>query len=284
MTTPLKPPFDTSGKLSSASARPAFPVQLDPDKGNPFAPKKIAVAARATSVEGQIGLKRAFQPGASSGFGLDSAVRARMVRRLAEQGVVDAQVLAAMGAVQRHHFVDTALANMAYEDTSLPIGFGQTISKPNVVARMLELLQEGLHDASGRLGRVLEIGTGCGYQAAVLSYLATEVYSMERLRGLHDKARENLRTLRLANVHLLFGDGIKGFAKGAPYAGIIAAAGGEAIPPAWTDQLAVGGRLVAPLQDASGAQALVVVDRTAQGIRQTLLEAVHFVPLKSGIG
>ena len=284
MKTPLKPPFDSSGKLFSAGARPAFPVQLDPDKGNPFAPKKIATAARATGVEGQIGLKRAFQPGASGGFGLDSAVRARMVRRLAELGVANAQVLAAMGAVQRHHFVDTALANMAYEDTSLPIGFGQTISKPNVVARMLELLQEGLIDASGKLGRVLEIGTGCGYQAAVLSHLATEVYSMERLRGLHDKARENLRTLRLPNVHLLFGDGINGFAKGAPYAGIIAAAGGEAIPAAWTDQLAVGGRLVAPLQDASGAQALVVVDRTAQGIRQTLLEAVHFVPLKSGIG
>ena len=284
MKTPHKPPFDAFGKLSSASARPAFPVQLDPDKGNPFAPKKIAAAAHATAVEGQIGLKRAFQPGASNGFGLDSAVRARMVRRLAEQGVVDVQVLAAMGAVQRHHFVDTALANMAYEDTSLPIGFGQTISKPNVVARMLELLQEGLHDVSGKLGRVLEIGTGCGYQAAVLSHLATEVYSMERLRGLHDKARENLRTLRLPNVHLLFGDGIKGFAKGAPYAGIIAAAGGGAIPTAWTDQLAVGGRLVAPLQDASGAQALVVVDKTAQGLRQTLLEAVHFVPLKSGIG
>ena len=284
MKTPHKPPFDAVGKLSAASARPAFPVQLDPDKGNPFAPKKISAAAHATAVEGQIGLKRAFQPGASNGFGLDSAVRARMVRRLAEQGVVDVQVLAAMGAVQRHHFVDTALANMAYEDTSLPIGFGQTISKPNVVARMLELLQEGLHDVSGKLGRVLEIGTGCGYQAAVLSHLATEVYSMERLRGLHDKARENLRTLRLPNVHLLFGDGIKGFAKGAPYAGIIAAAGGEAIPTAWTDQLAVGGRLVAPLQDAGGAQALVVVDRTAQGLRQTLLEAVHFVPLKSGIG
>ena len=284
MKTPLKPLSDVSGKLSLASARPAFPVQLDPDKGNPFAPKKIAAAAHATSVEGQIGLKRAFQPGASSGFGLDSAVRARMVRRLAEQGVVDVQVLAAMGVVQRHHFVDTAFANMAYEDTSLPIGFGQTISKPNVVARMLELLQEGLIDASGKLGRVLEIGTGCGYQAAVLSHLVTEVYSMGRLRGLHDKARENLRTLRLPNVHLLFGDGTKGFVKGAPYAGIIAAAGGEAIPTAWTDQLAVGGRLVAPLQDANGAQALVVVDKTAQGIRQTLLEAVHFVPLKSGIG
>ena len=150
---------------------------------------------------------------------------------------------------------------------------------------MLELAQQGgLRDASGKLGRVLEIGTGCGYQAAVLSHLATEVYSMERLRGLHDKARENLRTLRLANVHLLFGDGMNGFAKGAPYAAIIAAAGGEAIPAAWTEQLAVGGRLVAPLQDASGAQALVVIDKTPQGIRQTLLEAVHFVPLKSGIG
>jgi protein-L-isoaspartate(D-aspartate) O-methyltransferase len=107
---------------------------------------------------------------------------------------------------------------------------------------------------------------------------------MERLRGLHDKARENLRTLRLANVHLLFGDGMNGFAKGAPYAAIIAAAGGNAIPQAWIDQLAVGGRLVAPLQDTSGAQALVVIDKTPQGIRQTLLEAVHFVPLKSGIG
>jgi protein-L-isoaspartate(D-aspartate) O-methyltransferase len=129
---------------------------------------------------------------------------------------------------------------------------------------------------------VLEIGTGCGYQAAVLSHLATEVYSIERLRGLHDKARENLRTFRLPNVHLLFGDGMMGFAKGAPYAAIIAAAGGESIPPAWIEQLATGGRLVAPMQTATGAQALVVIDKTAQGIRQTLLEAVHFVPLKSG--
>jgi protein-L-isoaspartate(D-aspartate) O-methyltransferase len=149
---------------------------------------------------------------------------------------------------------------------------------------MLELLQHGLRGAGGRLGRVLEIGTGCGYQAAVLSHLAAEVYSIERLRGLHDRARENLRPLRLVNVHLLFGDGMHGFARGAPYAGIIAAAGGQAIPPAWTEQLAVGGRLVAPLEDASGAQALVVIDKTVQGIRQTLLEAVHFVPLKSGIG
>ena len=222
----------------------------------------------------------------SVGLGLDSsAVRARMVHKLAAQGVTDPQVLTAMGLVERHRFVDSALVNQAYEDTSLPIGLGQTISKPNVVARMLELLLEGLEKrrgASGKLGRVLEIGTGCGYQAAVLAHLATEVYSIERLRGLHDKARENLRLLRVPNLHLLYGDGMLGYAKGAPYAAIIAAAGGEAIPPAWIEQLAIGGRLVAPLQAPGGAQTLVVVDKTAQGIRKSLLEPVHFVPLKSG--
>jgi protein-L-isoaspartate(D-aspartate) O-methyltransferase len=200
--------------------------------------------------------------------------------KLAAQGISDPAVLQAMATVERHRFVDPALVNQAYEDTSLPIGLGQTISKPNVVARMMELLRHGV---TGKLGRVLEIGTGCGYQAAVLSQLATEVYSIERLRGLHDKARENLRLLRLANLHLLFGDGMAGFPKGAPYAAIIAAAGGDAIPPAWLEQLAVGGRLVAPVVAGDGRQALVVVDKSAQGLKQTLLEAVHFVPLKSGI-
>jgi len=212
-----------------------------------------------------------------------SAVRMNMVRKLVQQGVNDPMVLAAMQAIERHRFVDTALVNQAYEDTSLPIGLGQTISKPGVVARMLELLRNG---APGKLGRVLEIGTGCGYQAAVLSRLAHEVYSIERLRGLHDKARNNLRHLALANLHLLFGDGMVGYARGAPYAAIIAAAGGEAVPQAWVDQLAMGGRLVAPVfagAGSAGRQALVVIDRTPQGLRQTVLEAVHFVPLKSGI-
>jgi protein-L-isoaspartate(D-aspartate) O-methyltransferase len=211
------------------------------------------------------------------------AHRQRMVQLLQKQGVRDPAVLAAMGSVERHRFVDSALVNQAYEDTSLPIGLGQTISKPGVVSRMIELLRNG---APGKLGRVLEIGTGCGYQAAVLAVLAHEVYSIERLRGLHDKARENLRTMRLANVHLLFGDGMVGYAKGAPYAAIISAAGGEAVPQAWIDQLAVGGRLVAPVVKDSArgsAQALLVLDKTAAGIRQTLLEAVHFVPLKSGV-
>jgi protein-L-isoaspartate(D-aspartate) O-methyltransferase len=207
------------------------------------------------------------------------AVRHRMVQKLKGQGVSDTMVLSAMAAIERHRFVDSALVNQAYEDTSLPIGLGQTISKPGVVSRMIELLRNGAH---GPLGRVLEIGTGCGYQAAVLSRVATEVYSIERLRGLHDKARENLRPLRLPNVHLLFGDGMAGYAKGGPYAGIISAAGGEALPQAWLDQLAVGGRLVAPMVHGGG-QALLVVDKTAQGLRQSILEAVHFVPLKSGV-
>ena len=195
-------------------------------------------------------------------------------------------MLRAMGTVERHRFVDSALVNQAYEDTSLPIGLGQTISKPNVVARMIELLL-GAPALAGKpgdkLGRVLEIGTGCGYQAAVLSHVASEVYSIERLRGLHERARSNLRPFRIATLHLLLGDGMLGFVKGAPYAGIVAAAGGEAIPDAWVDQLAVGGRIVAPTHSAAGGQALVVIDKTARGLERRILEAVHFVPLKSGI-
>ncbi len=210
-------------------------------------------------------------------------MRQRMVRRLASMGVQSSAVLAAMGQVERDRFVDSALVTQAYEDTSLPIGLNQTISKPAVVARMCELLLGADLAREGKPARVLEIGTGCGYQAAVLSLLAREVYSIERLRGLHEKARENLRPFRLPNVHLLFGDGMVGYAKGAPYASIIAAAGGEAVPQAWLDQLAVGGRLVAPVAGGQGQQALIVIDKTAQGLRQQQLEAVHFVPLKSGV-
>ncbi len=214
-----------------------------------------------------------------------------MVQLLAAQGVTNQQVLSAMGAVERHRFVDTALANQAYEDTSLPIGLGQTISKPNVVARMIELvlqapvLRSVPVSSSSRPAatRILEIGTGCGYQAAVLARVAKEVYSIERLRGLHEKARENLRPMRIANIHLLFGDGMLGYAKGGPYAAIIAAAGGDAVPQHWIDQLAVGGRIVAPVQGADGKQSLVVIDKLTHGVERAFLETVHFVPLKSGI-
>jgi protein-L-isoaspartate(D-aspartate) O-methyltransferase len=249
--------------------RPGFPARL------PTAP---AAAARAPQRPAPVA------GAAPSGLGLDShAVRARMVQKIAAQGVADARVLAAMNAVERHRFVDSALVNQAYEDTSLPIGLGQTISKPSVVARMIELLLAARSAAGGRPGRVLEVGTGCGYQAAVLSQVASEVYSIERLRGLHDRARENLRTFRLPNVHLLFGDGMAGFAQGAPYAGIIAAAGGEAVPVAWTDQLAEGGRIVAPMVMPDRKQALVVIEKHNGRLSQSVLEGVHFVPLKSGI-
>lgn len=251
--------------------RPAFPARIP--TGAPAPVRRAGIPAPV--------LPRAPAP---AGLGLDSqAVRARMVQKLVAQGLADARVQAAMNAVERHRFVDSALVNQAYEDTSLPIGLGQTISKPSVVARMIELLLGGRPASAGRLGRVLEIGTGCGYQAAVLSHVATEVYSIERLRGLHERARENLRPFRLPNVHLLFGDGMAGFPKGAPYAGIIAAAGGEAVPAAWIEQLAEGGRIVAPTVMGNAQQALVILEKNAGRLQQTVLESVHFVPLKSGI-
>lgn len=271
--------------------RPGFPARID-HLGN--GPPRPAPARRpaAPAPAGHVG--HAGGMGAAGGFALEGApaaaardpvpARARMVQQLAAGGVQDAQVLRAMGAVDRHRFVDSALVPQAYEDTALPIGLGQTISKPSVVARMLDLLmQGGLRGEDGRLGRVLDVGTGCGYQAVVLGQIAAEVYSIERLRDLHEKARANLRPLRIPNVHLILGDGMAGFARGAPYAGIVAAAGGDAVPGAWLEQLAVGGRLVAPIGAGGGPQALVVVDKTRQGLRQTVLEAVNFVPLKSGL-
>jgi protein-L-isoaspartate(D-aspartate) O-methyltransferase len=271
--------------------RPAFPARMPAVTGNlqkPVATKKIAAHAHNHWATGKNDIKNAQQKMQTTGVGLESAaVRQRMVEKIAAQGITDTAVLRAMGRVERHRFVDSALVNQAYEDTSLPIGLGQTISKPNVVARMIELLHQA---PATHQGRVLEIGTGCGYQAAVLAAVFMQVYSIERLRGLHDKARDNLRALRLANVHLLLGDGMLGYAPGAPYTGIIAAAGGNAIAQAWIDQLAVGGRIVAPVVlpggargDKQGAQALIVVDKTATGITHKVLEAVHFVPLKSGL-
>jgi protein-L-isoaspartate(D-aspartate) O-methyltransferase len=180
--------------------------------------------------------------------------------------------------------VDSALAAQAYEDTSLPIGLGQTISKPSVVGRMLALLFDSQRArGGGSLGRVLEIGTGCGYQAALLSLLSQEVLSIERLSPLHDKARRNLHGWRAGDLRLLYGDGRLGHAPWAPYDHIVAAAGGDALPPAWLEQLAVGGRLVAPLRDErGGGQVLVVVDRHADGWHEQRLGAVHFVPLEFG--
>ena len=280
---------DKTGKAGTAGVRrPGFPVQMACDAIATTSLKNATKVIAAKAIKTQTNplktvdlfrLNPLMQGDASF-----TAVRHKMVLQLAHHGLTNTRVLAAMNSVERHRFVDSALASQAYVDTSLPIGLGQTISKPNVVARMLELLFAASCDGPGKLGRVLEIGTGCGYQAALLSHLADEVYSMERLRGLHEKAIENLRFLRLPNVHLLFGDGMLGYPRGAPYAAIIAAAGGLEIPRAWTDQLAVGGRLVAPVHTKPGEQALVLYEKTTRGVTRTMLEAVSFVPLKSGIG
>jgi protein-L-isoaspartate(D-aspartate) O-methyltransferase len=222
---------------------------------------------------------------APSGLGLDSAlVRQRMVDRLRADGVRCEPLLRAMAQVPRHEFVDSALAAQAYEDTSLPIGLSQTISKPSVVARMIEWLYLGeLQRAKGQLGRVLEIGTGCGYQAAVLAQLSTFVVSVERLKALHDGAARQLHRLHVPRCRLVFADGMRGHPPNAPYDSIIAAAGGDDLPQAWLDQLAVGGRLVAPMRATGGHhQVLMIVDRLADGWRRSVGEAVQFVPLKSG--
>jgi protein-L-isoaspartate(D-aspartate) O-methyltransferase len=271
-----------------STVKPSFPAKMDLSVGKgantrqQTHPQRAVVQIAPTSKTSIA--KKPLQNLLASpqGLGMDSSTfRARMVSKLASHGITDARVLNAMQTTHRHSFVDTALANQAYEDTSLPIGWGQTISKPNVVARMIELLFEG---KTGNLGRVLEIGTGCGYQAAVLSHIAQEVYSIERVAGLYEKARENFRPFRIKNTHLLFGDGMLGFPKGAPYTGIIAAAGGDAIPQAWVDQLAVGGRIVAPVTNkVAGEQSLVVIDKTEAGLKRTVLELVQFVPLKSGV-
>ena len=210
------------------------------------------------------------------GIGMTSQrTRMRMVQRLREQGIRDEVVLNAMGEVPRHIFVDEALAHRAYEDIALPIGFGQTISNPWVVARMLELARGG-----GPLGKVLEIGTGCGYQAAVLSRLAKQVYSVERISQLLMRARLKLRELRITNVRVKHADGHLGLKDVAPYDAIVMAAAATHVPEALLAQLAPGGRLVMPL--GSQEQLLTLITREGDGFTRQSLEPVRFVPLVPG--
>lgn len=211
-------------------------------------------------------------------LGLNSErMRTALVARLRVQGISDERVLAAVQAVPRHRFVDEALASRAYEDASLPIGHGQTISQPWIVARMIAAARQGRE-----LGKVLEVGTGCGYQAAVLAGVAKEVYTIERIRALHELARVRLRPLRLAQVRLVFGDGMLGVPSAAPFDAIVVAAAGLSIPDALLSQLAIGARLVAP--EGGARQRLVMIERTgAQSWIRTELEPVRFVPLQPGV-
>jgi len=284
---PVLPRFPLS--LGQVQARSAVAQQRAQPGAKPQQPRTAAKAVLRPQLHlqhAQAATEQAARHSGPAGLGLDSAaVRQRMVHRLVAEGIGDERVLQAFARVQRHLFVDSALVGQAYEDTSLPIGLSQTISKPSVVARMLSLLMAG--DAArqqGHLGRVLEIGTGCGYQAALLCLLGRSVVSIERLQALHERARTNLEGLRGHSLRLVHGDGRLGHAPRAPYDCIIAAAGGEALPDEWLQQLAPGGRLVAPMQGAgTGQQVLMVVDHRADGMAISRHELVNFVPLKSGV-
>lgn len=211
-----------------------------------------------------------------SGIGMTSQrTRGRMIERMRTQGIQDEVVLAAMNAVPRHIFVDEAMSHLAYDDKSLPIGFAQTISQPYTVARMCEILRDGKS-----LSRVLEIGTGCGYQAAVLGQLAQEVYSVERILPLYERATGYLQELNISNVRLSYADGGMGLPAAAPFDGIIMAAAATHIPQSLLDQLAVGGRMVLPL--GAQEQTLCLIERNGNGYHESRLEPVKFVPLMTG--
>ncbi|WP_213778395.1 protein-L-isoaspartate(D-aspartate) O-methyltransferase [Caballeronia sp. dw_276] len=246
-------------------------IQAAPENKPKQQPDDKLRTARKTALQGAHGSTHALT---------SERVRERMVERLRANGITDPRVLAAMSAVPRHMFVDPGLAAQAYEDAALPIGHHQTISKPSVVARMIELV------AAGRtLKNVLEIGTGCGYQAAVLSQVATDVYSIERIRPLSERAKLNLRPLRVPNIRLHYGDGRLGLPAAAPFDAIVIACAGLDVPQALLDQLAVGGRLVAPVgSQTAQAQILTLVERVSPTQwRESQLDRVFFVPLKSGV-
>ena len=213
-----------------------------------------------------------------SGIGMTSQrTRMRMVERLRVQGIRDEVVLSVLGEVPRHLFVDEALASRAYEDIALPLGFGQTISSPYTVARMSELARAG-----GPLGRVLEIGTGCGYQATVLSRLAKEVYSIERLAPLLAKARKHFRELRVSNVRLRHGDGHVGMPEVAPFDAIVMSAAATHVPRSLMEQLEVGAKMILPMAQG-GEQRLCVIERSAHGYVEKKMDVVKFVPLLPGV-
>lgn len=212
------------------------------------------------------------------GIGMTSArTRDRLVSRLKEQGIEDEAVLAAIRATPRHIFVDEALSHRAYEDSALPIGFNQTISQPYIVARMTELLLAG-----GPLKKVLEVGTGSGFQTAVLAQLVEKLCSVERIRPLQEKAKERLQLLELRNVSCMHTDGGMGWPGMAPFDGILSAAAPEEVPEDLLAQLAVGGRMVIPVGGRNGQQ-LKLIRRTSESVYDTqIIESVHFVPLLSG--
>ncbi|MGO4157725.1 protein-L-isoaspartate(D-aspartate) O-methyltransferase [Cupriavidus sp. YAF13] len=296
--------------MSSVPRRPKFPLSLDAvverkpapartagmpavggARGAAMAAKSRAAKAPAAPTPAASAVQARASAATAGGGGMASErARGALAARLRAAGIRDDRVLDAIATIPRHLFVEPGLSSQAYEDAALPIGHQQTISKPSVVARMIELLRDGL-GADEPLERVLEIGTGCGYQAAVLSLVAREVFSIERIRPLHEQAKANLRPLRVPNLRLHYGDGMLGLPQAAPFSSIILAAAGMEVPQALLEQLAIGGRLIAPVAvppSAGGAgqtvtqQLLLIERRNRHRFHRTALEAVFFVPLKSG--
>ena len=267
--TPMFAPVATPQTATQNAAR-----HVPPQHGYP-GPRPVAVPSKSHSYA----MERAqpvAAPAPRQNPLVSDAVRRAMVQRVAKQGVKDTVVLGALEAVPRHMFMEEALASQAYIDASLPIGHQQTISQPYIVARMIEVMRNG-----GQLQRVLEIGTGCGYQAAVLARVAQEVYSIERIKPLHELAKNNLRPLRVPNLRLHYGDGMLGLPQAAPFDGIILAAAGLEVPQALLEQLAMGGRLVAPV--GARAQRLELITRIGKKEwTSETLEDCHFVPLRPG--
>ncbi len=256
-----------------------------PGTTNRFGRSRLGSGLSTTNSNARVSLppalsKQPAQPSAADlvNLGLNSdRLRQAMVQRLRMQGIQNEAVLAAMAKVPRHLFVDEGLASRAYEDAALPIGFGQTISQPWVVARMISAICE-----NGAPANVLEVGAGCGYQAAVLAQIVRQVHAIERVRGLYDMARQHLREVGLgARVRLVYGDGMLGLPAQAPFGAIVVAAAGLTIPQALLEQLAPGGRLIAP--EGGSTQRLVLVERTGPSTwHRKELEAVRFVPLRAG--
>jgi protein-L-isoaspartate(D-aspartate) O-methyltransferase len=278
---PLSSVVENASKPVKAASQPSFKVATPQTATKNAAQNSMRPASPVTS-PGNPPARSAPTPTVSPRPTplVSNAVRAAMVARVAKQGVKDAKVLAAMEAVPRHLFIEPGLASQAYIDASLPIGHHQTISQPYIVARMIEVMRDNAN--AGNLNRVLEIGTGCGYQATVLSLVAKEVYSIERIKPLHELAKANLRPLRIANIRLHYGDGMLGLPQVAPFDGIILAAAGLEVPQALLEQMSIGGRLVAPV--GAGHQVLQLIERKSKFDWTTVtLEDCHFVPLRSGI-
>ena len=273
----------TQNAARTAGSAPNPAPYLAPYRA-PFPAQKTGAAPSKSHSEAMLRAQPAALQAPRPDLMVSAAIRRAMVARVAKQGVQDPVVLAALEHVPRHMFIEPAMSAQAYVDASLPIGHHQTISQPYIVARMIEVMRGGGKfggKLDGKLGRVLEIGTGCGYQAAVLARVAQEVYSIERIKPLHELAKSNLRPLRISNLRLQYGDGMLGLPQVAPFDGIILAAAGLEVPRALLEQLAIGGRLVAPV--GAQVQHLQLITRSgkAEWTSETL-EGCHFVPLRPG--